>query len=361
MGQGIVTRRENKSLTNISEISSEDLPALIHDQVHQLNELDESVKEALELAENANRSASSARNRSAGFGRKKAAIEHLQSAGYDLAKAVESGAIAQKISFEFQTKLAEISKYLFGLGASNIASNRFVVRELELKLKGASEEELSELARQELITVVKQLKEQEDLLNKIENVSQIVKEQEQLLKIQANKNIDIDKQFEQHAKTDSLHNKQLKKHAETDDKLAKQLQSQATKINKHDNQLKEHEAVHKNYSKILKDHAETDEQIKKKLLKQSNDFAEQTDTFYDYLEDHEEQLSELHKTNLYLSNEIIANTDLIEIQEKEIKNLNDEINDLKTELDTKGSKTMSWVNFSLSLSTLILLVVHFFI
>ena len=70
------------------------------------------------------------------------------------------------MSFEYQKKLGEITKYLFGLGVTNIAMNRSVVRELELKLQGASAEELDEFARRELLGVVKQLKAQEDIMKK---------------------------------------------------------------------------------------------------------------------------------------------------------------------------------------------------
>ena len=80
-----------------------------------------------------------------------------------MAQAIVMGAKAQKVAFEFQTKLAEITKFLFNLGISNIVYNRMVVRELELRLSGASKEKISELARKELTTVVKQLKDQEDM------------------------------------------------------------------------------------------------------------------------------------------------------------------------------------------------------
>ncbi len=74
-----------------------------------------------------------------------------------------TAAEAQKLSFEYQEKLGEVTKYLFFLGESNIVANRTVVREIEMRLKGASEAEISSLAKQELINVVKQLKDQEDM------------------------------------------------------------------------------------------------------------------------------------------------------------------------------------------------------
>lgn len=55
---------------------------------------------------------------------------------------------------------------MFGLGVSNIAVNRTIVRELELRLEHASEEEIDDMARQELLNVVHDLKAQEDITKK---------------------------------------------------------------------------------------------------------------------------------------------------------------------------------------------------
>lgn len=156
------------------------LPEMVQGEVDKLNELDASIKAAIKAAEQAEQYAKSAGEKSASRGlftdHKKAAIEELQTSGKMLAEAVQSGAKAQKISFEFQQRLAEITKYLFNLGVNNIAANRTVVRALEMRMKGASKEELSELARQELAAVVKQLKEQEDILHKQAQTTATLKE-----------------------------------------------------------------------------------------------------------------------------------------------------------------------------------------
>ena len=156
------------------------LPELIHGQIGQLNELNASVKKALASAEQAEKKAKAASERSAGRAlfqdKKREAIEELQTAGIELASAIQSSAQAQKISFDFQTRLADISKYLFKLGVSNIASNRMVVRELEKRLSGASAEELSDLARQEVLSVIQQLKEQEDILRKQTQMMRVLHE-----------------------------------------------------------------------------------------------------------------------------------------------------------------------------------------
>lgn len=181
----------------------------IEGQVEKLNELSNVIEKATKAAENAKESAEKAKSKSAGFGKKKAAIEELQSAGIALAEAVQEEAEAQKVSFEFQRKLAEISKYLFGLGVSNIASNRFVARELEMRLKGASQGKLSELAQQELMNVLKQLKEQEDILLQLQNIFKVLKSHDEGLEAQSCKILEIDEKLQAQAETAKRYGDQL--------------------------------------------------------------------------------------------------------------------------------------------------------
>jgi hypothetical protein len=155
------------------------LPELIQGQISKLKELDTNVQKALKAATHAGECAKLASEKSAEwtfFGdNKKDAIEGLQKAGMAVSEALQASAEAQTLSFELQTRFANVTKHLFALGVSNIAANRAVVRELELRLAGASEEELSELARHEITSVILQLKEQEDLLRKQEQMQEGLK------------------------------------------------------------------------------------------------------------------------------------------------------------------------------------------
>jgi len=157
-------------------IDGKNLPEIIHEQVDKLNDLDVGVKKALAAAEKAGQRAKEAGKLSASFwsisDQKKAAIEGLQKASIELADAVQLEAQAQKLSFDFQTRLADITKYLFSLGASNITNVRTIVRTLKMRLEKASEEEINEFARKELWSVIQQLKEQEDLFQKQERMKE---------------------------------------------------------------------------------------------------------------------------------------------------------------------------------------------
>ena len=72
-----------------------------------------------------------------------------------------------------------------------------VVRELEAKLSGASEEELSEFARAEVISVIRQLKALEDIMYKLEKLENELKVQVESNTLQKEDIKELLKQFEE--------------------------------------------------------------------------------------------------------------------------------------------------------------------
>ena len=161
------------------KISIEQLPAVIGNTFKHISEVDRKISNAVSRAEEAKKLADEATQKNAGwsfFGSdKKEAIEALQSATVSQANALSDSVDANKELFNNQKKMSEALRYLFGLGVANMAANRTVVRELELKLKNASQEELSELARQEITNVILQLRAQEDMQYKLENHDRILR------------------------------------------------------------------------------------------------------------------------------------------------------------------------------------------
>jgi len=335
--------------SGVSYVDEKDLPILINRQVGKLQELDKSVKKAINSADKARESAERAERKSVGFGRKKAAIEELQSAGVDLASAVQSGAEAQKISFEFQTKLAEITKYLFGLGVSNIASNRFVVRELEMRLKGASRKELSDLARQELTLVVKQLKEQEDILRKQDDLSKTVKIHDDRLEAQEKEGQKLNVQIQVHAEIDKLQDEQIKIQAETDKVLEKKLQEQEEIDKLHDELLLTHAKTDEELKKQLEIQAETDKKLEAQLKIQAE---------LDKL--HNEQLANLSQMDNALKQQIKSILANIEAQNIKINTLNEESFNLKKLLGSKANSILSYITFALAIIALAISAIDYF-
>ena len=97
-------------------------------------------------------------------------LDKIQGATYDLSRVVVNITENQTIFWDYLKTLSEITKFLFNLGIANTASNNIVVRYLEKKLANASKEELDDLAREEIENVVERLKKQQEIESKYENL-----------------------------------------------------------------------------------------------------------------------------------------------------------------------------------------------
>ena len=240
------------------QIHRAELPEIISGQVILLNNLDRKVKDANKRAEAAKSSADLAAGKSAGLFKKKAAIEAIQLAQTEIAQAIVSGVEAQKVAFEFQTKLAHITKYLFGLGVTNLALNRSVVRELKLKLEGASAEDLSDLAKQEILNVIGQLKAQEDLLQKQEEL-------DKKIKLVHSENIKQDALLKEQNEIIIRHDKEIQRQITEDKNLNEKIKIQAEVANHHDIELKLQAEVDRQLSEEIKAQVECYQKNKEKI------------------------------------------------------------------------------------------------
>lgn len=158
-------------------ISIDQLPNVIEKTLTNIKDVDHKIIDAISKANDAKKLADIASRKKAGwFSGKIDAIEALQVAAISQADALSDSIVASKELFENQKKMSKAICYLFELGIVNMAANRTVVRELELKLQNASKKELSDLARQEITNVLLQLRAQEDMLYKLENHDIILRE-----------------------------------------------------------------------------------------------------------------------------------------------------------------------------------------
>lgn len=165
------------------EIDEKQIPSVIQESFAMLADLKNEMEQAAKKAEEAVNSANKAKNTKVGaISSNKKPIEALQAATVDLADAISTNIEADELSFKYQQTLSEITKYLFALGVSSIAKNRSIVKELQLKLENASEEELDEMALKEVTAVIEQLKAQQDTEIKCENLRKRVGEHDITLK-----------------------------------------------------------------------------------------------------------------------------------------------------------------------------------
>lgn len=319
---------ENITILDVAQVNEKQLPAIISTQFNKLTELEDNVQKAVNMAVTAKEKAEGAKM-SAGLFKKKAAIEALQVAANGSADALITVAEAQKLSFEYLTKLTEITKYLFGLGVSNIAMNRSVVRELELRLKGASEEDISDLAQQELKNVILQLKAQEDMMQKQEFLTGKVKEQAGQLK-------EIDKQLDDIEEADEKQDELIEQGIEKDKVQDKVLAEMAVADEQQDKLIEQNRGKNEEQDKILTEMAVADEEQDELIEQNRFKNAEQ-----------DEILEKIIKLN--------------EEQSKEIDALQKSVEDLQRELASKGNKIFLIATSAASIGALIISILHFFI
>lgn len=264
---------ESYELAKYANVDENQLSEIINDQFEALSKVKQNVEQATQKADTALQAAESAAKKGAGFLQKKEAIESLQDAAVDLADAQVAAAEAQEISFEYQQKLTEMSKFLLNLGVNNIAANRCVVRDLKLKLKGASEEQLDDLARQEIASVIQQLNAQVDIMKRQQDLTTRVKGHDTRIgSLEDQNKINIQK-IEERIAHEGKQDERIKQNTKKSEELGKrddaqdaELKRQAEKDSEHDKRLDAGDQKDKSQDEELARQAlkntEHDEQIK---------------------------------------------------------------------------------------------------
>lgn len=168
-----------KDIVEVTEemLSGKSIVATVNSSVEEIKAIETKIAKAVASANSAKKKAKDANEVERHWYQNTTAriVDKLQPAVQSLATAVSESADTQKLLFEHQKILAQACQRLFAMGVSNIAATRMVVRNIKLQLENASEEEISELARQELMNVMKQLQAQEDLANRQEKMSEKIK------------------------------------------------------------------------------------------------------------------------------------------------------------------------------------------
>ena len=274
---------ETNSNILLPQISEENFPVYFSSQMNELSKLQEKIESSDKSAKKAMKFVSEQMTRyqvkgkwifKYRSGNTKDIIEDTQDAIEKLAQAQHVSVEALKQSFNFQKKLAETSKKLFEMGCCNITMNRIAVRIITEKLSGAGKEELSELARQELISVVRQLKAQQDILmrqekteKKVKEITHRLDEKEKTDKKQTEHLQKIDVVLEEKDRIDKRQEKKISENKSEIDKIninlneknkvdeqqTKHLKEIAIKLKEKDNvDKKQEEMIHSNKSEIDK-------------------------------------------------------------------------------------------------------------
>ena len=150
-------------------IPTTQIPRFVRQKYDELKAIDVKVQEAIQKAEAATQSANAAARQKAGLFGKKKAIKSLQQAALDAASAIGANTEASSLLFQYQRDIMQITKALATVGMQSLAANRAAMKSLQDILHGAAATELSPSAREELMGVIRDLKSNEDWMQKVEN------------------------------------------------------------------------------------------------------------------------------------------------------------------------------------------------
>lgn len=378
------------------DVSPEVIPSIISSKFDELSELKKKVKESREKADQARNSAERASEKSAGLFQKKEAIESLQEATCDLAESQAAMVEAQETTFKYQEKIAKIMQFLFALGISNIAAHRVVIRELELRLKGASEEEIDDLTRNEIVNVVKQLKKQEDIMRKQEELSKRVKKLESDLADSKEKNelfsSQIQTQMLWNAGQDKKWKVSVQKEEQQDNEIEnikqrniefeRLLAESAAKDKSQDKALIQQMKESEKHDRLLAEQAAKDEKLEKAIIQQLEKNREwdvliseckvQDDEQQALLNKQTERITALltslaeHGDKLVVQSQSIENlSQVLERQEKMIQETQTTIAKISEQIDVlvqeKSDKKQVMVAYVIATVALITAIIQFFI
>ena len=211
---------------------------------------------------------------------------------------------------------------MIAFSVTNIATSRTIVRELEKRLEGASKEELSELARTELENVVSQIKAQQDIMGRQNQLAEILQQHAEANEVR-------DKAITEQAIEVSKQNQQILTQGQALREQSRVLTYQVQKTGEHDKIFEAINAIDKQQDKDIQAIVEVNE-------KQDKDI----------------------QSIIAINNE---QEKTIQSQSKRIGELELEIEALNEKLKTKGNKILLIATSVASVGALILSILHFFI
>ena len=156
----------------------EHIPPVVKKCVLALAKLQEKVDNAVARSDSAKTKANTAAGVKLAWykvGDKAKAIEALQSAVSSQSDAMLDQSEAMMAMLEYQKAIAHAMQFLLNIGVSSMANNRAVYDAVKAEIQNCSEEELSELAKQEFKNTLAQLQSQQDILRKQEETHEKAK------------------------------------------------------------------------------------------------------------------------------------------------------------------------------------------
>lgn len=157
----------NKEISTIDfDMNIIDKEFQISDGIKEMDKVCEQIVRADELVKKTKEDIKATKNGKRKLFRRKKDVEVLKAVTIDLAETQEVMVQAQKEISENQRKLSYISSQILSASIVNLATCQSAATRLEAELKNASEEELSDIKRETIKNVLKQIRAQQSILEK---------------------------------------------------------------------------------------------------------------------------------------------------------------------------------------------------
>lgn len=314
-------------------IDASKIPALVEEQYGKLAKLDKQVGKAIKKAKSAEEAAEKAGNCKKDIFHRKDALQTISGAVEALSEANMDNAQGLSEAFKFMQSLAEINQGLFGLAAMSTAANNTVLQQLELKLKGASREKLSALARSELNRTISILKNQGNVLAEQD------KQKKRLEAMQLRLNA-LSNEGDQH---DAQQDELLEQHSQTVQEHAQMIAANMEHDAQQDELLEQHSQTDQEHAQMIAANIAHDAQQDGLIAENMEHDAQQDQQLAQHAEkdaEHDRLIAELREENQVLR----ANMD-----------------DLRSLVEKKAGKELSSASIAISIIALILAGIQFFL
>lgn len=166
----------NNELMEISSKSENEISLELEKRFQGFLEAKQGLEDIEKNAIKAQERIEKSKERKTGIFNKGKKIDEIENILVDMANNdVDSVKMSQRM-LELQQKQSQELRFVLMLGLSNLASNRATVHFLKEKLENKKGIKLSSIEKEEILSTIKQLKEQEDIFIKQENLTNKVKE-----------------------------------------------------------------------------------------------------------------------------------------------------------------------------------------
>lgn len=299
-------------------------------------------------------------------------ISEVQSS---LSQAQTDSMEALRVSFEINKSIAQVSQYLFILGCQSIAASQTVCRSLEMKLRNASEEEISEFARKELQSVVDNLKSQESIMRKQEQMAEdlvfyadAIKENRDNISVQQKKLSIQEDELHKRAETEKILSNELQRQEEINSKQEEDLEKQRLADEEHDRRLEEGDKKDAEQDEILKKQVEKDEEhdlLLKEALERDAEHDLRLKENAKKDEEHDRRLNEGDEKDARQDESLALIQKQIAAAKEELKRLDlllgasnkdtsNSISDIKNKMENFASKKQVYIAWAIAIISLII-------